>query len=115
MVIGNRREVLYWEGNGMGLTRRLFSAGVDRAVLRDGGLRASREQRSNTRPDLKVIETDLATKNVFAGVRGGDDVNHQTCSRLLSTETNFVTTYPGTRSTAFFMHPLRLRKSSITW
>ena len=57
------------------LRRVLFSVGVDRAVLTDDG---SCEQSSNTRPDLKVAETDLAAKHAFVGVRGGD-VGHQAC------------------------------------
>ena len=48
--------------------------------MRDDGLRASYEYSSNTRPDLRVSETDLATKNALAGVRGGD-VDYQACSR----------------------------------
>ena len=48
--------------------------------MRDDGLRARCEQSSNTRPDLKVTETDLATKNVFVGVRGGN-VGYQACPK----------------------------------
>ena len=66
----------------MGLTKGTLlswsrSCGLERRWI-EGELRC--EQSSNTGPDLKVTETDLTTKNAFAGVRGGS-VAHQVCSK----------------------------------
>ena len=103
-----------------------FSVGVECAVLRVVGLRVSSEQSSNARLDPGVSVTDLATNNTFARVRGGN-LGHQVRSRvwveglwqldrrLLSTETIFLTTYPGTRRATIFIHLLRPRRFFIGW
>ena len=45
--------------------------GVEYGISRDGGSKASYEQRSNE-THLGVRETDLATVNTFASIKGGD-------------------------------------------
>ena len=75
-----RRELLYWKGSGMGLTKGALLSWSRSCGLERRWIEVSCEQSGNTRADLRVTDTDLAMKNAFAGVREGD-VGHHACSK----------------------------------